>query len=300
MTAPRRILPGQFHLLTRRCTQRQFLLRPDPETNELFRYCLAVAANACEIGIIGWVAMSNHYHAVVYDPYGRVPEFLQRLNLSLAKVFNAKWGRMENLWSSSEAGVAWLPSFDEVLDKLVYVLANPSSADLVDSLIHWPGSSSLFHLDGHVTVHHRPRLVFAADGRMPEVVELRTIVPPGIDMTQAEWAARVRRELETREKDRAEHRRTHGISIVGRKRILRASHTDSPDTPSPRGKLNPALACRDEAQRQQLLKELIAYYIAYDAARRRFIAGERDAEFPAGTYQFRLLGARCAPFPTAA
>jgi hypothetical protein len=35
---PGRVLPGQFYLVTRRCTQRTFLLRPDAETNNAFTY----------------------------------------------------------------------------------------------------------------------------------------------------------------------------------------------------------------------------------------------------------------------
>ncbi|HEX7843369.1 MAG TPA: hypothetical protein VF469_38115 [Kofleriaceae bacterium] len=33
---PRQVRPGQFYMVTRRCTQRQFLLRPDRETNNAF------------------------------------------------------------------------------------------------------------------------------------------------------------------------------------------------------------------------------------------------------------------------
>jgi hypothetical protein len=33
MSLPRQVLPGQFYLVTRRCTQRQFLLWPDAATN---------------------------------------------------------------------------------------------------------------------------------------------------------------------------------------------------------------------------------------------------------------------------
>jgi triacylglycerol lipase len=36
-------------MITRRCTQRQFLLRPDPATNNAFVYCLAVAAQRAGI-----------------------------------------------------------------------------------------------------------------------------------------------------------------------------------------------------------------------------------------------------------
>jgi hypothetical protein len=36
---PRQVLPRQFYLITRRCAQREFLLRPDQATNNAFRYC---------------------------------------------------------------------------------------------------------------------------------------------------------------------------------------------------------------------------------------------------------------------
>jgi hypothetical protein len=38
------MLPRQFYLITRRCTQRQFLLRPDKATNNGFLYCMIDAA----------------------------------------------------------------------------------------------------------------------------------------------------------------------------------------------------------------------------------------------------------------
>jgi hypothetical protein len=47
---PRQVLPGQFYMITRRCTQRQFLLRPDRETNNAFTYCLIEAALRCQVG----------------------------------------------------------------------------------------------------------------------------------------------------------------------------------------------------------------------------------------------------------
>ena len=44
MTAPRQVLPGTTYLVTRRCAQRQFLLRPSAVTNGVFLYVLAAAA----------------------------------------------------------------------------------------------------------------------------------------------------------------------------------------------------------------------------------------------------------------
>jgi hypothetical protein len=56
MSLPRQVLQGTFYLLTRRCTQRQFLLRPDEETNNAFVYCLAEAAQRFDID---WSSSSN-------------------------------------------------------------------------------------------------------------------------------------------------------------------------------------------------------------------------------------------------
>src|SRR5687767_10471489 len=110
MTAPRQILPGRFYLVSRRCTQRMFLLRPDEKTNEIFQYCLAEAATRFDIGLIAWVTMSNHYHAVLYDPHGRLPAFLEHAHKMIARCMNARWNRWENLWSTEQTCVTYLPT----------------------------------------------------------------------------------------------------------------------------------------------------------------------------------------------
>ena len=76
MSLPRQVLPNQFYMINRRCTQRQFLLRPDPATNNVFTYCLAEAAQRCQIEVLLSCAMSNHHHTVIYDRWGRYPEFI--------------------------------------------------------------------------------------------------------------------------------------------------------------------------------------------------------------------------------
>jgi hypothetical protein len=45
-------------MITRRCTQRQFLMRPDRETNNAFIYRLAVAAQRCWVRVLFTAAMS--------------------------------------------------------------------------------------------------------------------------------------------------------------------------------------------------------------------------------------------------
>ena len=44
MSLPRAIVPGRRYMLTRRCSEHRFFMRPDRETNNAFIYSLALAA----------------------------------------------------------------------------------------------------------------------------------------------------------------------------------------------------------------------------------------------------------------
>jgi putative transposase len=80
-------------MITRRCSQRRFLMRPDGDTTNAFLYCLAVAAKRTQVDVIFFVAMSNHYHAGVIDTAGRLPEFLEYFHKLFAKHQNVLRGR---------------------------------------------------------------------------------------------------------------------------------------------------------------------------------------------------------------
>jgi putative transposase len=96
MSLPRQVLPGRFYLVTRRCTQRQFLLRPDAATNNAFTYCLIEAAQRTQIEVLLPCAMSNHHHTVIFDRFGRYPEFVEHFHKMFARSQNALRHRWEN------------------------------------------------------------------------------------------------------------------------------------------------------------------------------------------------------------
>lgn len=296
VTAPRQIIPQRTSLITRRCAQRQFLLRPDRKTREAFDYCLAEAASRYGIQLVAWFAMSNHYHAVAHDPDGRLPEFLEHFHKMVAKTMNARLGRWENFWSSEPTCVTHLPTGSDISEKVVYVLANAVAAHLVDRAGQWPGSSSFDYLDGRETVHARPRgAFFSENGRMPAEVKLRMEIPSSAlgTETRASWMRRVCEAIEEREKLAAEDRRTTGHPLVGRKAVLRMSPFDSPNTSTPRRKLQPAIACKNKEMRLRLIEMLKGFRKLYEQARALFVGRDRGVEFPAGTYRFRTLGACC-------
>lgn len=130
-------------MITRRCTQRQLLLRPDRETNNAFTYCLIEAALRCEVEVLLTCAMSNHHHTVIYDRRGRYPEFVEHFHKIFARSQNALRGRWENFWASEQVCVVRLVDRNAVMDKLVYTATNPVQDHLVDRVHHWPGVNGL-------------------------------------------------------------------------------------------------------------------------------------------------------------
>src|SRR6185436_20632669 len=210
-------IPGRTYLITRRCTQRQFLMRPDRGTNNAFIYCLAFAAERCGVRILFTTAMSNHHHTGIQDPDGNYPAFLELFHKLFAKCQNALRGRWENFWSSEQTSVVRLVDPDDVITKMTYALTNPVKDGLVEKAHHWPGVSSLgplLHRKGLVA--QRPRHFFREAGSMPEAVSLAFARPSGFnDRTDAEFASLVQERIRAVEESAAAERARAGGHVIG-------------------------------------------------------------------------------------
>jgi putative transposase len=301
MSLPRQVVPGRVYLVTRRCTQRMFLLRPDLPTNNAFLYCLGFAAQRSDIEIIAFLAMSNHWHGILVDRRGRLPEFLECFHKLLAKHQNALRGRWENLWASEQTSVVELVNPEDVLDKLVYTLTNPVAAHLVASARHWPGATSLHAtLRGGTVEVARPRRFFRSDGPCPPSVAFRIRRPPGFEhMTADEFESCLRDKIADAEKAAALQRAETGQRVLGRAAILQQSWRDQPSTREPRRQLDPRVACGNVWRRVETLARNKAFVSAYRAIRELWRAGE-EVLFPFGTYWLRrFAGAACDDDPDA-
>lgn len=300
MSIPREVLPGQTYMVTRRCTQRQFLMRPDAETNNAFIYCLAEAAARYKIEVLFTVAMSNHHHTGIYDAYGIFPAFLEHFHKLFAKCQNALRGRWENFWSSEQTSVVRLVDPDDAINKMIYAVTNPVKDGLVEKAHHWPGVSSLSSVvHGKALAASRPKHFFRDEGLMPQSVELRFARPPGYEHLPAvEFAALVNNRVRQVEEAAAAERRRVGAPVLGRRAVLAQAWNDRPDGREPRRGLNPRVAARSKWSRIEALLRNRAFLDAYIAARARFMDGLREVVFPAGTYWLRRFArAACAPFP---
>jgi hypothetical protein len=296
MSLPRQIFAGSFYLLTRRCTQRQFLLRPDEITNNTFLYCLIEAAQRHRIDILLPMAEANHHHTVIFDREGRAPQFVEHFHKMVARCMNARWGRSENLWAAEEVCLTRLLTRESVVKELIYAAGNPVKDHLVEKVIHWPGVNGYRQLVQGIPLRAvRPSHFFREDGAMPAVVELALEVPPELGPPE-ELIAELKAGIKALEKETRAARIACGKRVMGKKNIRAQSWKDSPRSTEPRGGLRPRFAGGGAVR----VAALIAYrqfLVDYAAARRLWRTGA-PAVFPPGTYWLALnAGVSVAPAP---
>jgi putative transposase len=295
VTAPREVLPGRFYLVTRRCTQRQFLLTPCPRTNQIVRFALALAAKKSGVRLHAVCFMSNHWHGVVSDPSALLPIFLEHLHRLIAKAQNAWLKRRENFWSSERTSVVHLATPSDVLEKMAYTIANPTSAMLVRSPDEWPGVLS--HWEETSAEVEMPDVFFDRYGDLPRKVSLDIVRPQIFEQLTDDQLSRLLLNEVGKLVQRARDATLVSESqFVGVQAVLNQRFDAKPSTEEKLGALNPRIAAESPPVRVRTIQKMQAFVKAYRAAWLRWREGIRDVVFPAGTYALRLhSGVTCAP-----
>jgi REP element-mobilizing transposase RayT len=294
MTAPRQILPGKVYLVTRRCSERRFFLRPSKRVNAIFSYVLAVAAARHGIRVHAYCVLSNHYHLVLTDPHAKLPAFHRYLDGLIARATNCSLGRWESFWDPDSYSAVRLETAADVLDKMVYVLANPVAAGLVRRGREWPGLWSAPDLIGGAPIPtQRPKEFFRESGPMPASADLKLHRPHDFERDDS-FIETLRRRLGEAEDRAAADLARDGRSLLGAARVLAQSPNARPAAGEPRRDLSPRVACRNKWGRIEALLRLADFGRAYRDALSAWRAGVRDVSFPPGTWLMRVQHlARC-------
>jgi REP element-mobilizing transposase RayT len=269
------------------------LLKPTPLTRVIFAFCLAMAALRTGVLLHAFCVLSNHWHGVVTDPQGRLPEFLAYLHKYVSKCINASLGRWENLWSSEPPSVVRLEDDEDVLDKIAYVMTNPLAAGLVGRSSRWPG---LREYRPRTHRAPRPSVFFRPNGPMPKVTPL-TLVPPRLRSSDSvdETLRRVDQAVAARETELRNRLASEGKKPLGLKAIRAQKVTDTPWSHEPRRTLSPRIAAKDKWRRIEALRRLKDFVVDYHRAYAQWRAGALDVVFPPGTYALRVhAGVTCA------
>jgi REP element-mobilizing transposase RayT len=295
VTAPRRIVPGATYLVSRRCTQREFLLKPSPLTNLIVKYVLGVAAERYRMVLHAACVMSNHWHIVLSDPRANLPAFSQYLDGIIASALNSVHHRWENFWAPSSYSAVALVSPADVVEKVAYALANPASAHLVKHGAQWPGVwSEPRRIGGPGERVPRPGHHFAEDGFMPAEAELVFVPPAGFE-SREDFQEQVLARVGELERAAAAERAASGVEVLGVRRVMKQRPTGRPASGEPRRGLNPRIACRDKWKRIEAIGHLLSFLEGHREALLRYCMGERDVVFPHGTYLMRVrFGVACA------
>jgi len=283
-------------MLSRRCSERRFFLRPSREVNETVQYVLAVAVQRFGVALHAFCVLSNHLHLIVSDAHGNLPAFEQYFDSLVARSLNALHGHWESFWAPGSYSAVTLLSPQDVLSKTAYVLANPSSAGLVRRGSEWPGLwSAPEQIGAGPVLVKRPAHFFRASGPMPETAPLELVCPPGFESVEA-FRSQLSTEVTALEDQAARGLAEEGRSYLGARRVLAQDPMARPAPGEPRRGLNPRIAGRDKWKRVEAILRLTDFLRAHRDAWLAFAGGLRDTVFPQGTYWMRVAyGARCAP-----
>ena len=129
---------------------------------------------------------------------------------------------------------------------------------------------------------------------MPESAELTLTIPPQMGrLDQQDYSAQLASRIEEKERDIRAEMKKNGRSFLGVKGIMKQRHTDKPNSKEPRRNLNPQVACKSKWHRIEALRRLKSFLLEYRYALSRWRDGDKNVEFPAGTYMLRIHAGVC-------
>ena len=298
MSKARQVLPGTTYFLTRRCSERRFFLRPDGFIVKAFLFVLAMAAKRYGVEIHCAVTMSDHWHAVVTDVHAKLPRFVGFVHLLVAKCVNVFRGRWENMWSSERYSAIPLHSADDVLDKIVYCLANPVRAEQVPTADQWPGLLLGPHhgLDKAYGATKPNRFFRKKSRRIPGYARILLTKPAVLaHLSDDEYVELVAQRLAEREAEIAAELDSEGREFAGIETVMNRDPFSTAKSWEAKRVRDPQVAARDKELRIHLIEARQAFLEDYQRARDKWRRGRRRTAFPAGTYWMRVFfNVRCA------
>lgn len=297
-TKPRRHIPGQVSLLTRRTIMRLFMLKPDEFMNAVMSYEVARASHRHGQSVHAAMTMPNHPHFVVTDTTGERSGFMQDAMSGIARVRNRDLDRSGYFWDAQPYGDTVLLDQNAIERKLLYTWLNPVKAGLVPRAKDWPGFKVLPKDWGKTITVKCPDRFYGRDS--PDTVQYTPQPPPGYDHMSLEEVQEHFEELLRKEEDKIiEARKVANTPFFGLEYIQAINHYGAPKSSSDSGQLNPRFATTDAKVMANAIERYKNFLEAYEATRQRWKKGKRKCVFPCGTLWLRKnANVKCAPVGT--
>jgi len=271
---------------------------------QIFWYCLALAAQEYNVSVHAAVLFSTHHHTVVTDNEGNKPEFRKRFHRLLALCTKDFRGWPEEVFNKSSAGEHELLTPKVLVQHIAYVIVNPVTDYAVRYAKDWPGAKTLPRDIGRRVIRVlRPDFYLdPTNPEWPEHAELEFEMPQMlIDHYGSLEAAQeaIEAEVKTLERAALQKAKREGRAFMGVRRVKRTKHTKRAHGREEFGSRNPQFAAGGDAEvAAAAVRRIRAFNAAYDGALARWTAGDRDVIFPHGTWWMRVHhGVRCHPPP---
>jgi putative transposase len=139
---PRALHAGIYHVAAHSSDTRCLFLNDADRADFLTR--LAQACERLELGLVSYVLMSNHYHALMRVPDARLSRALQHAHTSYARAHNHRHGRSAHLFRA-HPHVGEIGSNEQLATAARYLARNPVTVGLTASPLEWQWSSAATH-----------------------------------------------------------------------------------------------------------------------------------------------------------
>ena len=170
----RRVIQGTTWFITKKTNDDQFFLRPDGAVDAVLLYALILSLNKYGLLLHELVFMSNHFHLVVTDVRGTLPDFMRDFLSETGKAIKIVLKGTRRIWSGDRYGSTTLLDLDAAERFMVYTRVNPTNAGLTLPE-EWPGLTSVRMSYGDTIEAKRPDVYFSPRTR-PEWV--RCVLEP--------------------------------------------------------------------------------------------------------------------------
>jgi REP element-mobilizing transposase RayT len=284
----RRQAPGQYYLVTTRCHQARFFLRPDAAVNAVVLEWLARSQRRFPSVIIHAVCvMSNHLHLLVCDESAELSDWAGFFLGNLARAVNRIRGRRGSFFERRYSAEPVL-DVEALHDRLLYVVTNPVKADLCRRAKDWPGVV-LFAASQKRTVvpvswvdrsgmqkgnaDDTGASLAAAAVRVDGVLVVDPI--PALD---SEGSASVAQAVREREQTLAKGRPKQRRRMITRARILAQSWRSAPR--NPKRSRRPLCHAADRGVREAFVRGFRAFVSLFQEASAMLRDGVQGARFP--------------------
>lgn len=312
-TKPRQILPGRTWFITGRAVARQHRFVPKKKVVETIWYCLAAVSQKYDVQLHGFVWMSNHYHLVLTDVVGELPDFMRDLNSLISKALNAMRGIRGENYERRGYNAVVVGDGQRLLRHCAYTEANPCLSNLVELATQWAGVTSAGMDYETKKIVERPKYGLWSEakaavssvmdlnramhcGRIkcPPVASVRLHRPPCLNgASSAETRQEVTRMVTELEQEARDDRKASELSVLGMEAVLRVRYTSSAIGREEYFGSEPQVSGDEPGVREMIKRSLDEFVSRYRSALLEY-RENGFAFFPEGTWWMRrCLGTVC-------